>query len=358
MTAGVADTGPTGGGEEAGRPVVVGLGTVDPALVTDVLGAGIDFVARPSAADLGRAVGAIVRADVDVDVALLDRAPNLRVLARTGVGVERVDVEAATARGIAVVVTPGSGTRAVAEGVLAHALHLVKRLGTTTALVRDGRWAERARPGNVPGDLDAATIGIVGYGRIGRRVGELAAAFGMRVRAYDPVTAPPAGQRCDDLDELVAASDVLTLHVPLTPRTHHLAGTELIGRMKPGAILVNCGRGGLLDLDAAHAALRSGRLGGLGLDVFDPEPAEHHPVFDEPNVVLTPHMMGLSHRGTALTFADAAAGVVDVLAGRAPAAVADPHWADARSTDGPVAGTLSPAEHRPVTLTEVRDRLS
>jgi D-3-phosphoglycerate dehydrogenase len=308
------------------RPLVVGLGTVDPDLVTDVLGPELEFVARPGDAELARAVGAIVRADVDVDRAFLDRAPSMRVLARTGVGVDRVDVVAATERGIAVVITPGSGTRAVAEGVLAHALHLVKRLAATTALVREGRWHERGQPRFVPGDLDGATIGIVGYGRIGRRVGELAGAFGMRVLAYDPVTAPPPGQRCDDLNELVAASDVVSLHVPLTEQTQHLADAGLISRMRPGAILINCGRGGLLDLDAAHAALRSGHLGGIGLDVFDPEPAVSHPLFDEPNVVLTPHMMGLSRRGTALTFADAAQGVVDVLAGRDPAAVADPHW--------------------------------
>jgi phosphoglycerate dehydrogenase-like enzyme len=151
----------------------------------------------------------------------------------------------------------------------------------------------------------------------------------MRVLAYDPVTPPDDHVRCDDLDELVAASDVVSLHVPLTPTTRHLADARLIERMRPGTILINCGRGGLLDLDAAHAALRAGRLGGLGLDTFDPEPAVYHPVFDGPNVVLTPHTLGLSRRGTALTFADAAQGVVDVLAGRAPAAVADPRWADA-----------------------------
>ena len=311
------------------RPLVIGLGTVDPALVSDVLGDGVDFVARPTGDEIARAAGAIVRADVDVDRAFLDRAPRLRVLARTGVGVDRVDVAAATERGIAVVITPGSGTRAVAEGVIAMALHLVKRLPANTALVREGRWDERADPGLIPGDLDAATIGIVGYGRIGRRVGELATAFGMRVLAYDPVTPPDDHMRCDDLDELVAASDVVSLHVPLTPATRHLADTGLIERMRPGAILINCGRGGLLNLDAAYAALRAGRLGGLGLDTFDPEPAPYHPVFEQPNVVLTPHTLGLSRRGTALTFADAAQGVVDVLAGRAPAAVADPHWADA-----------------------------
>ena len=169
-------------------PVVVGLGKVDPDLVTGVLGDEIDFVAEPTDADLAVAQGAIVRADAVVDAAFLDRTPRMRVLARTGVGTDLVDLETATARGIAVVVTPGSGTRAVAEGVLAHTMALVKRLGQYTTLVREGRWAERTA-GGPPGDLDGATIGIIGYGRIGRRVGELAAAFGMRVLAYDPFAA-------------------------------------------------------------------------------------------------------------------------------------------------------------------------
>ena len=123
--------------------MVVGLGTVDPDLVTGALGDGIDFVAEPTDADLAAAVGAIVRADAVVDAAFLDRTPRMRVLARTGVGTDLVDLDAATARGIAVVVTPGSGTRAVAEGVLAHTLALVKRVAPLTALVSGGRWAER-----------------------------------------------------------------------------------------------------------------------------------------------------------------------------------------------------------------------
>jgi phosphoglycerate dehydrogenase-like enzyme len=306
------------------RPLVVALGAVDPALVTDALGDRAEFVARPGPDDLAVAEGAIVRADAVVDAALLARAPRLRVLARTGVGVDQVDLEAAGARGIAVVITPGAGTRAVAEGVLAHALHLVKRLAPLTRLVREGGWAERSR---VPvGDLDGATIGIIGYGRIGRRVAELATAFGMRVRAHDPISPPPPGVDCPELDELAGASDVLTLHAPLTEATHHLVDAGLLGRVRPGAVLVNCGRGGLLDLDAALAALESGRLAGIGLDVFDPEPPPHHPLFDHPDVVLTPHLMGLSRRATAATFAAAARGVTDVLAGRRPAALANPVW--------------------------------
>jgi D-3-phosphoglycerate dehydrogenase / 2-oxoglutarate reductase len=309
------------------RPVVVALGAVDPTLVTGVLGDGVEFVAQPGPEDLAVAEGAIVRADAVVDGALLARAPRMRVLARTGVGVDLVDLDEASARGIAVVITPGAGTRAVAEGVLAHALHLVKRLAPLTRLVREGRWAERA--GVAVGDLDGATIGIVGYGRIGRRVGELAAAFGMRVLAHDPVSPPPAEVDCPDLGELAEVSDVLTLHAPLTPTTHHLVGSGLLGRIRPGAILVNCGRGGLLDLDAALAALGSGRLGGVGLDVFDPEPPPHHPLFDHPDVVLTPHLQGLTRRATAATFAAAARGVADVLAGRRPPALANPDWTPA-----------------------------
>jgi D-3-phosphoglycerate dehydrogenase len=307
------------------RPLVVGLGKVEPDLVTGVLGDDIDFVAEPSDADLAVAQGAIVRADPVVDKAFLDRTPQMRVLARTGVGTDLVDLDTATARGIAVVVTPGSGTGAVAEGVIAHAMALVKRLGQYTTLIREGRWAQRTA-GGPPGDMDGATIGIIGYGRIGRRVGELAAAFGMRVLAYDPFAPPPADVACSDLDELVAASDVLTLHVPLTAENHHLVDAALLAGTKPGAVLINCGRGGLLDLDAALAALESGQLSGVGLDVFESEPPVHHPIFNHPSVSLTPHLMGLTRKATAATFADAAQGVVDVLNGRPPAAVANPGW--------------------------------
>ena len=313
------------GSHAAGRPVVVGLGMVDPALVTGVLGPDVEFVSTPTDADLAVAQGAIVRADAVVDAAFLDRAPGMRVLARTGVGTDLVDLDTATARGIAVVVTPGSGTRAVAEGVLAHALALVKRIAPLTELVSAGRWAERDTGGPI-GDLDGATIGIIGYGRIGRRVGELAAAFGMRVLAYDPFASPPPEVACADLDELIAASDVLTLHVPLTQENHHLVAAAFLAKTKPGVILINCGRGGLLDLDAALAALESGRLAGVGLDVFETEPPAHHPIFDHPSVSLTPHLMGLTRKATAATFADAAQGVLDVLNGRQPAAVANPDW--------------------------------
>ena len=304
------------------RPVVVALGPVDPALVTRVLGDEILFVADPSEQHIASAIGAIVRADAVVDAAFLARAPRLRVLARTGVGVDHVDLQAATARGIPVVITPGSGTRAVAEGVFALALHLVKRLRPFTDLVRNGGWAERSQI--VMGDLDGAALGIIGYGRIGRRVGELATAFGMNLLAYDPFSAPPPEIASADVSALASASDIVTLHVPLTEETHHLVDRAFLDRVRPGTILINCGRGGLVNLDAALAELESGQLGGVGLDVFENEPPEYHALFDHPDVVLTPHLMGMSRRAAAATFVDAARGIVDVLAGRQPAAVANP----------------------------------
>ena len=305
-------------------PVVVALGSVDPGLVSGVLDGHCRFVAAPGDAELAVAEGAIARADARVDRALLGRAPALRVIARTGVGTDLIDVPAATARGVAVVITPGAGAAAVAEGTIGMALHLVKRFGPLTALVREGRWAERSAVG--VGDLDGATLGVVGYGRIGRRTAALAAAFGMRVLAYDPVSEPPADVRCARLGDLAARSDVITLHLPLNEHTRHVVGDAFLSRVRPGTVLVNCSRGGLIDTDAVWRALTDGRLSGLGLDVFDPEPPGRHPLYSHPGVVLTPHLMGLSRRATAATFTAAARGVLDVLCGREPQAVADPAW--------------------------------
>lgn len=307
--------------------VVIGLGSVEPALVTPHLSRDTVFVAEPTEADLAAAEGAVVRADPTVDRALLDRMPRLRVIARTGVGTDRIDLAAASERGIPVVITPGTGSQAVAEGALALTLALVKRLRVTTGLVREGRWAQR--DGIQLGDLAGATMGIVGYGRIGQATARLAAAFGMRVLAHDPYAAVVEPARPATLDELFAVSDVISLHLPLTPGTRHVVDAARLAATKPGAVLVNCGRGGLLDLDAAYDALRSGTLAGVGLDVYDSEPPEHHPIFDHPDVVLSPHLMGLSRRASALTFAAAARGVAAVLDGQEPAAVANPDWSHA-----------------------------
>ena len=305
-------------------PIVVALGSVHLDQVNPVLSGHCRFVPEPTESDLAQAQGAIVRADALVDNQILTRMPRLRVLARTGVGVERVDLDAATSRGIAVVITPGSGTHAVAEGAIAMALHLVKRFGPLTTLVRTGQWTNRTTIS--VGDLAGAVLGVVGYGRIGQRTATLGAALGMRVLAYDSVSEPPEDVRATDLADLVGRSDVITLHLPLLDSTRHLVGKQLLQQVKHGAVLVNCGRGGLTDLDAVYEALQDGRLSGVGLDVFDPEPPHHHPIFDHPDVVLTPHLMGMSRQGSAATYIDAAQGVLDVLTGTRPVAVANPGW--------------------------------
>jgi phosphoglycerate dehydrogenase-like enzyme len=315
---------PAPAGRPDDLPVVVALGPVDPELVSGVFAGQCRFVAEPGPADLAAAAGAVVRAEARVDADLLARAPHLQVIARTGVGVDQVDVTAATARGIAVVITPGAGAAAVAEGAIGMALHLVKRFGPLTDLVRQGRWAQRTAVS--VGDLDGATLGVIGYGRIGRRAAELGAAFGMTVLAYDPVGEVPAERRCATLDDLAARSDVITLHLPLTEQTRHTVDDDFLAGVRPGAILVNCGRGALIDTDAVWRALVSGRLGGVGLDVFDPEPPGDHRLYSHPDVVLTPHLMGLSKRATAATFTAAAQGILDVLGGREPRAVANPAW--------------------------------
>jgi D-3-phosphoglycerate dehydrogenase len=310
--------------------MILAIGTVDDRVRARLSSHGELVEVAPDDGDaierwLPEAVGIVARATAVIDADVLS-APALRVVGRSGVGVDRVDLEAATRRGIPIVITPNAGTRGVAEGALALMLHLVKRLGPLTALVRDGRWAQRD---SLPlGDLDGATLAVIGYGRIGRRVAELARAFGMRVLASDPY----ADDADVELHDALAAADVISLHAPLTPETQGLIGAAALRHVKPGAVLVNCGRGGLLDLDAAYAALLDGRLSGVGLDVFEPEPPPDHPLVHHPDVVLTPHVMALSRRARALVFEEMADGMDAVLSGRRAPFVANPDVYDPAST--------------------------
>ena len=249
------------------RRVVLALGTVDP--VVHVQLAGRATVVELSSGTLEQyhgaldtVVGLIVRGHAVVDEAVLNRLPELLVVARTGVGVDNVDLDAATKRGLPVVITPHAGTAAVAEGTMALVLHLVKRLTPLTALVRDGRWSERER--SLPGDLEGATLGIVGFGRIGSRVGHLATEFGMRVVVFDPYLGPSdprlAHVALVDLDELARVSDVVTLHAPLTNESRAIVNAEFLARCKPGMILVNAGAARLSTLTRRTRRWRTGAL--------------------------------------------------------------------------------------------------
>jgi D-3-phosphoglycerate dehydrogenase / 2-oxoglutarate reductase len=314
--------------------MILAIGTVDDGVRGRLSAHGQLVAVDPGDAEaIGRwlphAVGIVARAAATIDAAVIDAATALRVIGRSGVGVDRVDLAAATRRGIPVVITPDAGTRGVAEGALALMLHLVKRLGPMTALVRDGRWTER--DAIRLGDLDGATLAVIGYGRIGRRLAELATALGMRVIAHDPY-AETADIALTDLHDALAQADVVSLHAPLTSETRGMINATALQHVTPGAVLVNCGRGGLLDLDAAYAALLDGRLGGIGLDVYEPEPPTDHPLFHHRDVVLTPHVMAMSRRAGALVFEAMAEGIDDVLAGRRAAFVANPEVYD---TAGP-----------------------
>ena len=312
------------------REVILAMGPVD-AFVTERLSrfgqvVEVDQLDRPSIDEyLPDSIAITARAMAVVDASVIESASRLRVIARSGVGVDRIDLAAATARGTPIVITPDAGTQAVAEGALALILHLVKRLGRLTQVVRDHRWQDREAL--EVGDLDGATLGIVGYGRIGRRLGEIAAVMGMRVLVHDPLLEPgsvEARATSTDLETLVSSSDVVSMHAPLTPQTEGMIGAELLGRFKKGSVLVNCARGALLDLDAVHEALQSGRLSGVGLDVYAAEPPPAHPIFNHLDVVLTPHVLGLSKRARRLIFEAMTEGIEAVLEGRRAPHVANP----------------------------------
>jgi D-3-phosphoglycerate dehydrogenase / 2-oxoglutarate reductase len=303
------------------KPIIVGLGPISSEIVAPVLGSGFTYIENPTPEDLAIADGALVRAAFEFNKSVFDAMPNLKVIARTGVGTELVDLKEADARNIPVVVTPGSNTVAVAEGVIAQILHLSKRLGPLTKLVATGKWDQRTK--YPVGDLANQTLGIIGYGRIGKKVADIASGFHLKILAFDPIAEIPTSNKVGSITELLAASDFVTLHIPLTPETSGLISKSELVTMKSGAILINCSRGALVDLDAALESLNSGKLGGLGLDVFDPEPPKHHPIFDHENVVLTPHVMGLSNQATIATYVMAAEGARDVLTGVKPKAIAN-----------------------------------
>lgn len=328
-------------------PVVVGLGPVDPALVVPYLPAGTVFIEQPSAGDLAVAEGAIVRAAYDVDRELLARMPRLRVVARTGVGVERVDLTATSERGIRVAVTPGSNARAVAEGAFAMLLSLVKRVGSSHAYVSGDRWGvdAHADPVPVPGDAFDKTLAVVGFGRIGRIIAGFGEAFGMRVIVHDPYVQSENYTNVS-LEDAVREADALTLHLPggeheLLPiemlRRARGAGStgvagaagtaetaELSGNIVPDQqgrsplVLVNCARASLIRTQTLVLALEEGLLGGIGLDVFDEEPTRGHPLAGRSDVLLSPHTTGLSEAAMAATFQMAAEAVAAVLAGGEP----------------------------------------
>jgi D-3-phosphoglycerate dehydrogenase len=236
--------------------------------------------------------GLAVRSATKVTADLLARATRLQVVGRAGIGVDNVDLEAATKRGVVVMNTPGGSSLTVAEHTFAMLLSLARHIPAATASVKAGKWEKKRFEGH---ELAGKTLGVVGIGNIGSVVVERARAFGMSVVAYDPFIAREAaermGARMVTLDELWPEADVVSLHVPLTEKTRRIVDADTLARMKPGAYLVNAARGGLVDEAALAAALREGRLAGAALDVFEKEPPPpDHPLLSLDNFVCTPHL--------------------------------------------------------------------
>lgn len=245
-----------------------------------------------------------------IDAAFLDACPHLRVVANYAVGLDNVDLEAARRHGIAVGNTPDVLTDATADLAFALLLAAARRIPQGAQAVKDGRWGTWQPDGHLGADLVGATLGIIGAGRIGQAVAKRAAGFDMHVLTTTSRGGTP-------LDTLLAASDFVSLHVPLTPHTRHLIDASALKRMKPTAILVNTARGQVIDQPALIDALHTGTIAGAALDVTDPEPLPpDHPLLRAPNVLVIPHVGSATPRTRAAMTDRAVDSVLAGLAGR------------------------------------------
>jgi len=241
---------------------------------------------------IGEYDGLAVRSATKVGPRLLEKATRLRVIGRAGVGVDNVDLDAATRRGVVVMNTPGGSATTVAELALAMILSLSRHVPAATASVKAGKWEKKKFQGH---ELAGKTLGVVGIGNIGSVLVDRALAMKMRVVAYDPFISPEAAAKLGvtlvELETLWREADVISLHLPLTDQTRNLVDEAVLAKLKKGAILVNCARGGIVDERALAGALASGRLGGAALDVFEKEPPPaDHPLFAQEAFVCTPHI--------------------------------------------------------------------
>lgn len=260
---------------------------------------------------------------VTVDAALLDLAPNLELVAKSGVGYDRIDVEECTRRGIYVANTPLTNYLSVAEHALMLMLATAKKVYPISIYLRHTYpdfWCRERYEG---GELYGKTLGIIGLGNIGRRVAELASAFGMRVIGYDPYATPeriPAFvERVETLDEIYAQGDFVSLHVAGSPATKHMIDMDALKKMKPNAILINVARGSVVDENALVEALEKGIIAGAGLDVFENEPLlPHNRLMLMENVVATPHCAGNTADARLRTQTDCVANILDYCSGKVP----------------------------------------
>ncbi len=278
------------------KPVVLIAEELSPATV-DALGPdfdvrNVDGTDRPALlAALADANAVLVRSATKVDAEAIAAAPKLQVVARAGVGLDNVDIKAATTAGVMVVNAPTSNIISAAELTVGHILSLARHIPAAHAALAQGQWKRSAYTGV---ELYEKTVGIIGLGRIGALITARLQAFGVNVIAYDPYVTSARAQQLGvtlvTLDELLEQSDFITIHMPKTPETTGMISDEQLERMKPTAFIVNVARGGLIDEEALHRALTAGTIAGAGLDVFVSEPPKDSPLLALPNVVVTPHL--------------------------------------------------------------------
>ena len=258
-----------------------------------------------------------VRSETKITAAVFAAAPLLKVVGRAGVGVDNVDVEAATERGVIVMNTPSGNTIATAELTFTHILCGARPVPQAAASMKAGQWDRKNFSGI---ELFKKTLGVIGLGRIGAEVAKRAQAFGMKVLAYDPYLAPSRAKAMQvegvTLDELLAQSDYITVHMPMTDDTHHMIDEAAFAKCKPGLRIFNCARGGIIKETALIAALKSGKVAAAGLDVFEEEPlAKDSELRTLPNVVLTPHLGASTSEAQEAVGIEVAEQIADVLNG-------------------------------------------
>ncbi|MCP9274336.1 phosphoglycerate dehydrogenase [Mycolicibacterium arenosum] len=258
----------------------------------------------------------LVRSATTVDAEVLAAATKLKIVARAGVGLDNVDVDAATARGVLVVNAPTSNIHSAAEHAIALLLAAARQIPAADATLREHTWKRSSFNGT---EIFGKIVGVVGLGRIGQLVAQRLAAFGTHIVAYDPYVsqarAAQLGIELLTLDELLTVADFISVHLPKTKETAGLIGTEALAKTKPGVIIVNAARGGLIDEHALADAIRSGHVGGAGLDVFSTEPCTDSPLFELPQVVVTPHLGASTAEAQDRAGTDVAASVRLALAG-------------------------------------------
>ena len=257
-----------------------------------------------------------------LDAAVMDAAPQLKVISKHGVGVDNIDIQAAADRGIPVLVATGANAISVAEHAIALLLATVKRILPLDSGLRAGRWE---KPGFSGREIAGSTMGLMGMGAIAQATGRIAKGLGLELVGFDPYAPDSAFEelgvtRCASFEELLVQTNILSLHCPLTDQTRAILNANALARMPAGGYVINTARGGLIDEAALVAAIQSGHLAGAGLDTFAVEPpTADHPFFAVPEIVLTPHIGGVTRQAGARVGVDAVRGIFQILGGEAVA---------------------------------------